>query len=482
MSVDTVSKEYQMLLPEVQKNRAVVKGERAIKDPSVAHQYLPPLASMCAITVTDEEGNQSKQITQGLTPEGRVSYNKYLSLAYFYAATGRTVEGLTGLIFAKSATKDIPERIEYLNENADGRGNSLRSFSQRLVREAFQTPKVGVLVEFPRVEQRVTVAESEQLNLRPRFVCYPFETIINWHTETINNIEKLTLVVLKETVNKQKDRFEIESTVQYRVLELRDMEFDGKVVKCYCQSLYNDKKEEINPPTAVMVNNQPSDEIPFYEICVGEDGKTLIDDLADANLNHYRFFSDYAAKEHASAFPIFYETGVVEEGKNVLIGPGSKWENSMVDAQFGVVQTESDGGSMRAYLQDMEQRMAALGAEMLKPRINQAESAEAKGLDQVAQNSTTADLAMTVSGTLKKALTFAAKWMGVEYDVIYELNTDYNPTGMNPQLLTALMNAVQVGEISSQTFYENLQRGEIANPERSFEDEQALIKKRDMGE
>ena len=472
--VDTVRKEYELLLPDVQKNRAVVKGERAIKEGQNALAYLPPLPSMCASLVEDEAGNQSYAIGSSLTYEGRASYNKYRSLAYFYAATGRTVDGLTGLIFAKSAKKDLPERIDYLNKNVNGRGDSIRTFSQRLVREAFQTPRLGVLVEFPKVEGRVTVAESERLNLRPRLVCYPFETIINWHYETIKNEETLTLVVLKETVNTQTERFSIEAKTQYRVLEL----IDGS----YHQSLYDDKGDEINPPTQIMVNGASSSVIPFFEISCGEDNKTLIDDLADANLNHYRFFADYAAKEHASAFPIFFETGAVDEGKNVLIGPGSKWENPVTDATFGVVQTESDGGSMRTYLQDMEQRMAALGAEMLKPRINQAESAEAKGLDQVAQNSTTADLAMTVSDVMRKALQFCAKWMGVETEVIYELNTDYNPTGMNPQLLTALMNAVQVGEISSQTFYENLQKGEIANPERSFEDEQALITQRDMGE
>jgi len=84
-------------------------------------------------------------------------------------------------------------------------------------------------------------------------------------------------------------------------------------------------------------------------------------------------------------------------------------------------------------------------------------------------------VAITVSEALTKALSFAAKWMGDMADVIYDLNTDYNPTGMDAQSLTALIAAWQSGGISYETFYENLQRGEIASSERTAEDEQLLI-------
>ena len=119
--------------------------------------------------------------------------------------------------------------------------------------------------------------------------------------------------------------------------------------------------------------------------------------------------------------------------------------------------------------------MASLGAEMLKPRTSGAESAEAKSLDKVAQNSTTANVAITVSGAITKALNFASKWMGGKENAVFMLNTDYNPTGLTGQDLTALIAAWQSQGISYETFYENLQKGEIANPDRTVEDEQKLI-------
>ena len=157
------------------------------------------------------------------------------------------------------------------------------------------------------------------------------------------------------------------------------------------------------------------------------------------------------------------------------MGNGVKWSNVSSDATFGILQPDGNSDALRISLQDDEQRMAALGAEALKPRVSGAESAEAKSLDQVAQNSTTANVAITVSEAITKAINFAAMWMGSSELAEYSMNTDYNPTGMSAQNLTALLAAWQSSAISYDTFYENLQRGEIASTERTAEDEQALI-------
>ncbi len=55
------------------------------------------------------------------------------------------------------------------------------------------------------------------------------------------------------------------------------------------------------------------------------------------------------------------------------------------------------------------------------------------------------------------------------------LNTDYLPTPMPPQMLVALIQAVQSGHISRRTFFANLQRGEIIAADTAFEDEQVEI-------
>ena len=465
MSVTTPRIGYDDLLKDVFRNRTAVAGERAIKKEEEV--FLPPLPSMCCTTYGDDQNGYNVIRSNNVTLEGRASYNIYLSLAYFYGASGRTVDGLSGLIFSKSAVCEIPPAIEYLKTNSNGRGNSLRDSAKEAVKDAMITPRSGLLVDYPNTTGRVSILDEQARNLRPKILHYPYESIINWHYSVQNNEQKLTLVVLREVQEKVVRRFEIEQEYQYRVLELID--------NVYHQSLYSHAGEELQDQTPILVNGLLSDSIPFYMIEVGAENKAIINDLVDANINHYRFFADYAAKEHSSAFPVFYETGVTGDDENIIIGPNAKWSSVSVDAQFGVLQTQSDGGSMRQYLLDMENRMAALGAEMLKPRIAGAESAEAKSLDQVAQNSTTADVARTVSEAYTKAMNFCARWLNAPEEVIYELNTDYNPKSMDAQMLTALIAGWQGNAISYDTFYENLQRGEIASTKRTVEEEKAMI-------
>ena len=63
----------------------------------------------------------------------------------------------------------------------------------------------------------------------------------------------------------------------------------------------------------------------------------------------------------------------------------------------------------------------------------------------------------------------------------YSLNTDYNPKGMSSQDLTALFMNWQGGAISYQTYYENIQRGEVGNVARTAQQERALIEREGTG-
>jgi hypothetical protein len=456
--------EYKELLPYQLANRAAVIGQRAIRKGGT--KYLTPLASMLCTTKYDNNINQSvTTYSPILTAKGQAEYNKYLDNAYFYGASGRTVMGLSGLIFAKPPVAVLPNQIDYMADNVDGKGKSLNDFTSEIVSDAFQSVWSGVLVARPETPEGASEADVEAGNLRPKLLHYKFESIINWDYETVNNQEVLSLLVLVDATTKR-DGFKVETEKQYRVLEL----IDG----VYHQSLYNKNKELITPSAPVIINGATSSEIPFYWIQAGEGSKAVIDDLVDANFQHYNIYADYGSKLHYSSFIIYYETGVNGESANMVVGNGVKW-NGGSESSFGVLQPDGNADSHRLALQDTELRMAALGAEMLKPRTGGAESAEAKGLDQVAQNSTTANVANTVSSVITRACNFASRWMGGTEDAVYSLNVDYNPTGMDPQMIAAQLALLQSDQISEQTLYENLQKGEVANTERTLDEEKTLI-------
>ncbi|MNT84626.1 hypothetical protein D3C72_2246610 [compost metagenome] len=85
-------------------------------------------------------------------------------------------------------------------------------------------------------------------------------------------------------------------------------------------------------------------------------------------------------------------------------------------------------------------------------------------------------IANAFSDCLTKALTFMADWAGVSSAGIqYWLNTDLNPAGLSAQELTALLSAWQSGAITLEDLFENLQRAEIVDPAKSFEDHREAL-------
>lgn len=462
--VTTKRKEYEEILPFVLRNRRALAGERKVKASGVLD--LPPLPSMCCSIGTDTNGNQTIRQFNGLSPEGKVAYAKYLSLASWFGATSGTVTGLVGLIKSKPAVKQIETKVDYLIGNVNGRGTSLAEFAGDIYSDSLITPWSGILVDFPNIKKRPSVQEAEDKNIRPKMLFYKFESIINWNYEVVNNQNVLSLVVLMEDITVQ-DGFSITTEKQYRHLHL--------VNGVYHQTIYNDAGIVKIERTEISVNGKPSKEIPFFWHDTGEDGGSVLDQLIDMNFHHYRISADYGGKLHYSSFAIFTETGAEPNNSNVMMGNGVKWNNSSPDATFDVLQADGNMDGLRISQQDDEQRMAALGAEQLRPRSSGVESAEAKSLDKIAQNSMTADIAISSGSVITQAINFCSRWLGGTEDNFYRPNTDFIPTGMDANMFNALLAGVTSGQISFETFYENLQRGEIASTDRDVEAEKALL-------
>lgn len=464
--------EYLQRAKFMRKNRLAVAGHRKVQEAGT--DCLKPLASMyCSLQVIDGM-NTTVYDPVSLSVEGEKNYQKYKDNAYFLGATGATVGALSGLITSRPLQKyNIPGAISFIEDNVDGRGKTLKDFSGDIIQDAFPSTWSGILVARPATPSGTNKLQEEKGNYRPKLLHYKFESIINWHFEVINNVEMLSLLVLKEECSTRKG-FEIEVKPQYRVLEL--------IGGVYHQSVYDDcGKLHDEGSMPVVFNGKTQTEIPFYWIVPESEDKSVMDDMIDANYQHYKLYADYGSKLHYSSFIIWTENNT-ESGQtnNISIGNGVKW-NGNEGATFNVLQANGNADSHRLALSDTEQRMAALGMDMLRPTSGSAESAEAKRLDQVGQNSRAGNVALTVSSAIERALNFASRTMGGTEDAEYLLSTDYDPTDLNPQLITSLAGSVTAEIISKQTAYEKLQEGEIANPSRTFEEEQVLITKENSG-
>jgi hypothetical protein len=337
--------------------------------------------------------------------------------------------------------------------------------------------RVGVLIEYPQSStDGMTLAQVQEMNIRPYFHTYKVEAIRNWKIERINNKAMLSQVRLHEIVDESVDEFETKEVEQLRVLDLDEGRYRVRLYR-----KVKDKWVEYQEPFYPLRNGSFMNEIPF--VVFSADGlsfdvkKPPLMGLVNINLAHYL---TTAIKERAEFFtgapqPVIVGITSQEADGGLGIGSTTAWAFSNPDAKAFYLEFSGKGlGSLRESLKDKEQMMASLGAQMLVPETRRNESTETAAMRHMGENSILSNIAQTLSEGINKCLEFAAEWMGVVPAEI-ELNRDFMPTPMTPQMLKELVASWQMGAISSMTLFENLKDGEIIRSDKEFDEEQDEI-------
>ncbi len=271
MPVDTASDTYEAFVTKWQRARDCYEGSDAVKKQGAG--YLPPLAS------------------HGREP---AKYEAYKQRALFYNATGRTVDGLAGLIFQKEPTLLLPASIQDHDRDVTLGGESAETFALQVTREVLLTGRYGILVEMG----------SEQVaGKRPYWCGYRAEDIVSWRTQRLGGDEITTRVVLREVAREpdERDEFVTRQIDQYRVLRLRDGAYTQTV---YRKASKSSKYEPWTPPgqqEPEVVAIRRGEALPFIPFVFVSPNSTSarVDkppllDLVDVNLSHYRTMADLA--------------------------------------------------------------------------------------------------------------------------------------------------------------------------------------------
>jgi hypothetical protein len=145
---------------------------------------------------------------------------------------------------------------------------------------------------------------------------------------------------------------------------------------------------------------------------------------------------------------------------------------------------EFQGQGLQSHERAMEtdmKNMAVLGARLLEGAPVVQETATAVLRRTGGSESPVHSLVGTVSIALTNALRTHAWWAGAtelpdDPTVMMILSKDLVAAYIDPALLKTLMEMLLSGTISYETWYWNLQRGEVARPLVEVEEEQALIR------
>ena len=448
MPITTIHPACSSRLTEWQRCRTVAQGADAVKD--AAETYLPKL-----------EGQADND------------YKAYKTRAEFYNATGRTISGLVGSLMRKDPIVNVPTSLEDLLEDVTLLGDTIHSFAQWLAQEIITTGRVGITVDF------VVTPENA---IRPFLSGYCAESITNWRIESINKTPTLTLLVLKEReCEDQTDPFEPTYIEQYRAMRL----IEGRL---YIETYrWDDEHNECCLYETVMptIRDVPLTFIPFcfintYSISATTDKPPLLD-LVDTNLSHYRNSADLEHGLHYTALPTPWLTGFPIETE-LSLGPQTAWITQNENAKVGMLEFTGSGlSSIAENMTRKETRMAVLGSRILEEKTPSVESAETIKERNSSERGVMASIATMLSVGLTKTMRWFAEFAGAPIDnVSVDMNKDFVSATLKGQELTALIAAWQGGAVSWPTLYFNLQRGEVARPNVTEEEELDLIEQEAM--
>lgn len=452
------------------------------------------------------------------------SYGAYKRRGSFFAASGRTQEGLVGAIMRKDPEVEWPEKHEEMLEVIGASGETLKELILTALDEVIGVGRYGLLIDaqsaaIPALGLAVAPGEVQQL---PFVATYTAETIINWEERVINQRRVPVSVTLRESetvYGETRGGGETsKEVVTYRRLilgaplpstpeeekEQEDLGVDGWLAKwglvledfaegpIYFQEIWEKRAREhgqgdeyIRTEVLVirMLGGRLLRFIPFIFLNPGGTRppveKPPLLDLVNVNLSHWRNSADLEHGRHFTALPTAWAAGFDVDGE-MRIGSAVAWVTDNEKARAGFLEFTGKGlNHLAEGMRDKERHMAVLGARLLEEQKTGVEAAETVRMRMAGEGSVLARMALSVSAGFTKVLGVLAEWIALNDATIKEvhvkLNTDFQLQGMEPTMLTALMAATQTGQISWSTFFWNAQRGEIIPPGVSEEEESDLI-------
>lgn len=390
----------------------------------------------------------------------------------------RVLTGLQGLVFRKKPTITYPDKLKPIIDNIDRRGTSLFRFASSTFKDSLPVTFGGLLVDMPP-STATTELEAEKDGIVPYFRYYSAESIINWKTINVNGVEKLGMIVLKETYEDEVigNEFAHEEKIQYRVLDIMEGYYRVRVFKV------DDRKP--NEPEVktipVTIKGKQETEIPFFFFFENTPVTPYFLDLAKANISHYRKTADYNNGVHLTTIPTGWITGhektTFEDGSEEEVGLG---EDEFLfiaepDAKVGTLCYAGEGLTHAEKSIDVSMsNMAVLGSRLVVTEKGTSESADSAKIHRAGENASLADLANIFSDAITNALKTIARWQGIEGVVNFRLCTDYDTLSFDPNAINSIANLSREGKYPLPYIYATLNNGEYT-PEGSTLEEYAIL-------
>ena len=433
------------------KGRALMGGTTAMREAGVT--YLPKFGA-----------------------ESDTAYKARLNSSWLFNGYRKTVKDMSGRVFGKPVElADAPNDLVTWCENVDLQGRDLSTFAREVFEDGLSGAGISyVMVDAPARDAVVSKADAQAQNLRPFLVHLSVDEVLGWRSETVNNVTRITQFRIMECVTEPdpEDEFADKEIEQVRVLDLIESRVQVRLFRKAKQA--NGVEDWVLWGEPTFVDMPEITVAAFYANRDGFfEGEPPLDDLADVNIAHWQSQSDQRHILHYARVPILFGSGVEEN--DITIG-GSNIVTAGADAKLAYVEHSGSAiESGRQDLKDLEFQMEALGLQLLTPRQS-AQSATGEALDAAKETSQLAMMADALRDCLEQCMIWMCQYGGLgDQSPTVQINDDFGVQPFGPQEASVLLQMVTAGELSRQTFIEELVRRGFIRSDLTAEEEYQRI-------
>ena len=335
--------------------RDAIAGQDAVKKESSTYLPYP--------TLSDTTSEQAK-----------ARYNRYLLGAEFEGFPAQSLTSYVGKLDCERAVIEVPERLEYLLDNADGDGLPLNQIIQNTVANIMQVKFHLLVADYQGLTgydgNELSLLDLQRLKPRATIKQYDREAIINWHFERRNGVMQCVFLCLREELSEFSEMSMVHQTIT------RDLILGVDEVGYYQQVIIEtnigiDRSEK----SYVTVNGKNLQWLPIQfvsdePIISGLPLPTgMITPLCDIAYARYRVSAMYKEALSSITPTIFtsgWRGGDIEQfkeinGRDYIITGLSNVNNLPNDVSVDVISAGSSLEPYERYFEESEKRIKALG-------------------------------------------------------------------------------------------------------------------------
>lgn len=404
-------------------------------------------------------------------------YKAMVLRGVLFEATGRTHEAYSGMCTRKAPEIKLPDNLATFRDNVDGMGMDLNSYIQLVISKTIKHARFVTLVNWNEKGQ-------------PYLTTYNAAQFINWNVETINGANVLTFAMLEEWSTKYEPSTgddppdEYETTMYKQWREIRATVVDGSIIGVEVKVWRMKKKNapgvkeefvQIGPTVELTRRALPIPAIPLIVHTSEADdplctGRPMLTGIMHINYAHLRNSVDIENGRHLCGLPTAWtKCFELPDQKTLTLGSQTAWSTDNINAECGYLELSGTGlKTLSDGMEEKEQQMAALGARALEPKDGNVEAFATVALRSRAETASLVTVIEQSNRTISQVLQWCAWILGTKAlpsdhakEAYLVLSKDIAASKMPSDQLVALLQAFQTGAISFQTFFYNLQQGEM---------------------